>query len=158
MQLRVTRMGQEDNLGFAIYTTRHIKRGDPIYELIGAMPGDSETPLSGLSSITPHPDQALLDLAPRLLFGPARFINHLCQNFNVEVWKVHSVYLKDFIYFVPAWLPKRHSRFLRLCDKRYTSRRGSHYGLWTKLFWGLSLYRLQAPSASGEQFEKEGGH
>ena len=85
VQLRVTRMGQEGNLGFAICTTRRIKRGDPIYELIGAMPGDSKTPLSGLSAITPHPDQALLDLAPRFLFGPAHFINHLCQNFNVEV-------------------------------------------------------------------------
>jgi len=85
VQLKVTRMGQEDNLGFAIYATRHIKGGDPIYELIGAMPGNSKTPHSGLSTITPHPDQALPNLAPRFLFGPVRFINHLCQNFNVEV-------------------------------------------------------------------------
>ena len=68
VQLKVTRMGQEDNLGFAIYATRHIKGGDPIYELIGAMPGDSKTPHSGLSTPTP----CSLTLTPEILTGSFR--------------------------------------------------------------------------------------
>lgn len=85
VQLRITRLGQEGNLGFAIYANRDIKCQESIYELIGAMPVDAETPHSGLSAIDPHPDQDLADGDSRFLFGPARFINHLCKDFNVEV-------------------------------------------------------------------------
>jgi hypothetical protein len=54
-------MGQEGVLGFAIYAAEDIKCDETIYELIGAMPADAETPHSGLSAISPHPDQDLPD-------------------------------------------------------------------------------------------------
>lgn len=61
VRLRITRMGQEGVLGFAIYAAEDIKCDETIYELIGAMPADAETPHSGLSAISPHPDQDLPD-------------------------------------------------------------------------------------------------
>ena len=85
VQLKVTKMGQDDKLGFSIYARRDIKCHDPIYELIGIMPGDTEAQHSELSVITPHQDHSLPDVHPRLFFGPARFINHRCRNFNAEV-------------------------------------------------------------------------
>ena len=86
VKLKVTRVGPD--LGFSIYAARNIKYHEAIYELTGAMPGDSETQHSQLSAITPHQNHSLPDLAIRILFGPARFINHLCKNFNVEVCMV----------------------------------------------------------------------
>ena len=83
VKLRVTRMG--DTLGFSIFATKDIKQNDSIYELTGAMPEDSKTPHSELSAITPHSDHCLPDQATHILFGPARFVNHLCKDFNIEV-------------------------------------------------------------------------
>ncbi len=83
VKLKVTRVGSD--LGFSIFAARDIKLHEAIYELTGAMPSDSEAQHSQLSAITPHQNHSLPDLAPRILFGPARFINHLCKNFNVEV-------------------------------------------------------------------------
>lgn len=85
VKLRVTRMGSDDTLGFSIFATKNIKLNDPIYELTGAMPEDSKTPHSELSAITPHSDHSLPDQDARILFGPARFVNHRCKDFNIEV-------------------------------------------------------------------------
>ncbi len=83
VKLKVTRVGAD--LGFSIFAARNIKYHEPIYELTGAMPGDSEAQHSELSAITPHEHHSLPDLDTRILFGPARFVNHLCKDFNVEV-------------------------------------------------------------------------
>jgi hypothetical protein len=92
VRLRVTTMGP-DMLGFSIFAKKDIKLNDPIYELIGAMPEDSEAPHSELSAITPHIDHCLPDQAPRIFFGPARFVNHLCKDFNVEVCVVSFYFI-----------------------------------------------------------------
>lgn len=78
-------MGCNGERGFAIHARRSIQKNEVIYELIGMMPLDNNSPHSRLSEITPHPahNQSPQDL--RILFGPIRFINHLCLHFNAEV-------------------------------------------------------------------------
>ena len=85
VKLRVTRMGPDGALGFSIFAKKDIKLDDPIYELTGAMPWDSKTPHSELSAILPHEDHRLPDRAARIFFGPARFVNHRCKDFNAAV-------------------------------------------------------------------------
>ena len=78
-------MGNNGERGFAIHARRTIQKNEVIHELIGMMPLDNDTPHSRLSEITPHPVHNQSHEDPRILFGPIRFINHLCLHFNAEV-------------------------------------------------------------------------
>jgi hypothetical protein len=78
-------MGCSGERGFAIHARRAIQENEVIHELIGMMPLDNDTPHSRLSEITPHPAHNQSAQDPRILFGPIRFINHLCLHFNAEV-------------------------------------------------------------------------
>ncbi|KAF9522475.1 hypothetical protein CPB83DRAFT_899611 [Crepidotus variabilis] len=68
--------------GFAIHSTKFIPKDFTIKELVGLMPYDNNTAHTRLSEITPAPSQDQQLGQVRILFGPIRFINHLCVNFN----------------------------------------------------------------------------
>lgn len=80
--LRIRQIG---GLGFSVVARKNLPEGIYIYELTGMMAADGEAIHSRLSEITPYPSQRKVKgCQPRVLFGPARFINHDC-NPNVEV-------------------------------------------------------------------------
>lgn len=85
VKLSVVAMGAEREKGSAIHARKNIQKNQTIYELIGMMPHDNDTANTHLSEITPVPgqDQSLGEL--RILFGPIRFVNHLCRDFNAAV-------------------------------------------------------------------------
>ena len=85
VKLSTIKLGPSKNIGFAIHARRLIRKGEAIPELIGMMPMDNDTPHTNLSSIQPHFSQNQDHRSERVLFGPIRFINHLCINFNAEV-------------------------------------------------------------------------
>lgn len=70
--------------GFGIEASVDLSKGEIIYELAGLTATDSKTPHSELSAIMTHPSQGMVEKS-RILFGPIRFVNHLCSNFNAEV-------------------------------------------------------------------------
>jgi hypothetical protein len=74
----------DGGLGFGVVAGMDIPEGVYIYELMGMMAADTEAPHSRLSEITPYPSQRKKGKKPRVLLGPARFINHDCCP-NVEV-------------------------------------------------------------------------
>lgn len=78
-------MGERGGLGFGIIARKFIKKDESIYELIGLMPGDDKAARTDLSVIQPHPDQNQSKRAHRVLFGPVRFLNHLCHSSNAAV-------------------------------------------------------------------------
>ena len=49
-----------------------------IPELLGLMASDTETDHSGQSAIAPHPKQTG-PREPRMMIGPLRFVNHICD-------------------------------------------------------------------------------
>jgi len=85
VKLSTVTFGPNKNIGFAIHARRSIVKDEMIPELIGMMPMDNKTPHTNLSSIQPHIAQNQHHRSERVLFGPIRFINHLCINFNAEV-------------------------------------------------------------------------
>ncbi|KAF8803048.1 SET domain-containing protein, partial [Phlegmacium glaucopus] len=68
---------------FGVVARNVLHKGIYLYELLGMMAADSEAMHSRLSEIFPHPTQKK-GTDPRILFGPARFINHDCKLSNVE--------------------------------------------------------------------------
>jgi len=75
----------DGKLGFSVEARKDIPGGVYIYEMMGMMAADTEATHSKLSEITPYPSQRKKKgKEPRVLFGPARFINHDCCP-NVEV-------------------------------------------------------------------------
>ena len=78
-------MGHNKERGFSIHARCAIQKNQVIHELIGMMPLDNDSPHSRLSEITPHPAHNQSPQNLRILFGPIRFINHLCLHFNAEV-------------------------------------------------------------------------
>ena len=49
-----------------------------IPELLGLMASDTEADHSGQSAIAPHPKQTG-PREPRMMIGPLRFVNHICD-------------------------------------------------------------------------------
>ena len=70
---------------YGILATRDIKKNDIIYELIGLMPIDNDTPHTRMSEITANPCQNQPIDALRILFGPMRLVNHSCTKSNAAV-------------------------------------------------------------------------
>ena len=71
-------------LGFSVVAKIDLPEGVYVYQLFGMMAADSEAIHSRLSEIIPYTSQRKKGKHPRVLFGPARFINHDCCP-NVEV-------------------------------------------------------------------------
>ena len=78
-------MGQAGTLGLAIHATRSIPEGQRIHELVGLMPSDNRWPSSDVSRIKPSSAHNQSRRVERVLFGPIRFVNHVCATPNVEV-------------------------------------------------------------------------
>jgi hypothetical protein len=73
--------------GFGIVATAEIPEGRPIYELVGAIASGPTSNDSQLSSITTH-EHSVHDKClgtSRILYGPLRFVNHRCLNYNAQV-------------------------------------------------------------------------
>jgi hypothetical protein len=85
VKLSCVRMGVEDTLGFAIHAVMPIKSQQVIYELVGLKPGDGKAENSQVLDIKPSPNPNQSTDVKRLLFGPIRFINHICSMPNAEV-------------------------------------------------------------------------
>jgi hypothetical protein len=78
-------MGPHSQKGFGIFANVLIRKGEEIPELIGLMPQDNRAPHSELSAVTVAAHQDQPEGEERVLIGPIRMVNHLCQNFNAEV-------------------------------------------------------------------------
>jgi len=83
--LKQVPLGSDQTRGFAVVATCEILKDATVHELIGMMPSDGKTPDSDLSAIRPHPDSNQSAGVRRILFGPARFINHMCKSYNAAV-------------------------------------------------------------------------
>ena len=84
VRLYKRRMGNDNygQLGFGVRAMRAISKGEYVYELSGLLAIDNDTPHTRLSESTPFGD---LTRERRVLFGPIRFVNHRCIDFNAEV-------------------------------------------------------------------------
>jgi len=83
--LKQASLGSDLTRGFSVVSTCEIPKDATIHELIGMMANDGRTPDSDLSAINPHPDSNQSASVRRILFGPARFINHMCKSYNAAV-------------------------------------------------------------------------
>jgi hypothetical protein len=72
----------DGHMGFGVRATKDIVKGEYVYELSGLLAIDNDTPHTHLSETTPFGDSSQ-DV--RVFFGPIRFVNHRCINFNAEV-------------------------------------------------------------------------
>jgi len=79
---------------FGVEAARNFCKGEYIYELVGHVPIDSLAKHTDLSVTVPHVNQGEA-LEPRVLFGPIRFINHHCKQYNVEVSNLHLFHVSD---------------------------------------------------------------
>ena len=81
-------IGTGGERGFGIVAKRFIKEGEYIFELPG-MIAKTSTPYlqTQLSLIIPHRCQKQ-GTKERVLFGPLRFVNHICKESNVTVSRV----------------------------------------------------------------------
>jgi hypothetical protein len=71
--------------GFGIVARRFIQEKEYIYELPGMIAKNARPRIqSRLSIITPHYRQNQ-GSEGRILFGPLRFVNHICKGFNIVV-------------------------------------------------------------------------
>jgi hypothetical protein len=75
---------KDNSLGFGVKAMRAINKGDYVYELAGLLATDNDTPHTHLSETTPF-GASSQDI--RVFFGPIRFVNHECIDFNAEVSK-----------------------------------------------------------------------
>lgn len=73
---------KEGHLGFGVQATRDIVKGEYVYELSGLLAIDNDTPHTRLSETTPFGNSSE---EQRVFFGPIRFVNHQCIDFNAEV-------------------------------------------------------------------------
>lgn len=135
------------HLQFAVTATRDLPKGVYLYELAGIMAADTEALHSRLSEITPHRSQGK-GTVPKILFGPARFVNHDCKNANVEVGLTVSLHTLILI---------SHSLVCGSCgnifiyhenEAVYQGRRRALFGLWPGVLHrpicGMSLLILQS--------------
>ena len=72
-------------LGFAIRAATDIAEGTELRELVGLMPRDGRARHSEVSCIRPSSEHNQSSRVQRVLFGPIRFLNHICSNPNTEV-------------------------------------------------------------------------
>lgn len=93
VKLSCIRLGQEETLGFAIHATKPIPKGLHIHELMGLMPGDNKWPSSEVSRIKPSSVHNQSNRVERVLFGPIRFVNHICTTPNIEVLYIANTML-----------------------------------------------------------------
>jgi len=78
-------MGLGDQRGFGIIATRAIQQNELIYELPGMIASSARPAIqSSLSIIIPHRCQEQ-GTEERVLFGPLRFVNHMCNGSNIMV-------------------------------------------------------------------------
>ena len=78
-------MGPSGSRGFGIIARRPIQNKEYIYELPGMIAKSARPSIqSKLSIIIPHHSQKQ-GKEERVFFGPLRFVNHLCEGFNVMV-------------------------------------------------------------------------
>jgi len=69
--------------GFGIISRRFIQKNEYIYELPGMIAKSSRPSIqSKLSIIVPHHGQKQ-GKEERVLFGPLRFVNHICEGYNI---------------------------------------------------------------------------
>lgn len=78
-------MGVTETRGFAIHAAKAIEKGHAIHELIGLMPKDGKAKHSEVSSVKPSVYHNQSTRVERVLFGPIRFLNHICSTPNTEV-------------------------------------------------------------------------
>ncbi|KAF8964935.1 hypothetical protein BDZ97DRAFT_1918635 [Flammula alnicola] len=88
VKLSTLPMGRGKELGFSIQAKKDFKKNEIIYELLGLMPMDNETPHSRLSEVRVHSSQNQPSGSVRVLSGPIRFVNHLCKEFNAAFMSV----------------------------------------------------------------------
>ncbi|KAF6761130.1 hypothetical protein DFP72DRAFT_880172 [Ephemerocybe angulata] len=86
VKLRVTSL-DDGSHGFALYSRHDIAAGEYIWEALGKVPADNLTSTSSLSMIrtTAKQNQAKGQELERVLYGPARMINHRCKMYNVAL-------------------------------------------------------------------------
>jgi len=78
-------MGSGGPRGFGIIARRAIQKNEYIYELPGMIAKTSRPSIqSKLSIIIPHHRQRQ-GTEERVFFGPLRFVNHLCEGYNIMV-------------------------------------------------------------------------
>jgi hypothetical protein len=75
-------------LEFGVRAARAISEGEYVYELSGLLAIDNDTPHTRLSESTPFGGSSQDN---RVLFGPIRFVNHQCADFNAEVSRLHCL-------------------------------------------------------------------
>lgn len=85
VKLSCAAMGPAGTLGFAVHAATNMAKGHEIRELAGLMPKDGRAKHSEVSRIRPASDQNQSGRVERVLFGPIRFINHVCETPNAEV-------------------------------------------------------------------------
>ena len=85
VRLSCVAMGVTKALGFAIRAATDIAEGTELRELVGLMPRDGRARHSEVSCIQPSSEHNQSSKVQRVLFGPIRFLNHICGNPNTEV-------------------------------------------------------------------------
>ena len=78
-------IGPHGPRGFGIIAQRSIQKNEYIYELPGMIAKTSRPSIqSNLSIIIPHHRQRQ-GTEERVFFGPLRFVNHMCKEYNIMV-------------------------------------------------------------------------
>lgn len=95
-------MGPTKTLGFAIRAATDIAKGTELRELAGLMPKDGRAKHSEVSCIRPSSEHNQSSRVQRILFGPIRFLNHICDNPNAEVqfklyYKIKKLIMIQFV-------------------------------------------------------------
>lgn len=93
--VRLRTITHEEGLEFAIHARKDLSPGLYMYELMGVMAADTDAEHSRLSEIHPHPSHKK-GTAPRIWFGPCRFVNHDCKTWNAEVSLVNQTTKFEF--------------------------------------------------------------
>lgn len=85
VRLSIRKFGESQTKGFGIVAAVDLKEGEVIYELAGMIAADSNVETTELSMITMEAEAPNKVGPSHVLFGPLRFINHKCKDFNSEV-------------------------------------------------------------------------
>jgi len=88
-------IGPNGPRGFGITARRFIQKGEYLYELPGMIAKTSRPNIqSNLSIIIPHHRQQQ-GSEERVLFGPLRFVNHVCEGSNItaslQFFSIHLI-------------------------------------------------------------------
>ncbi|KII86353.1 hypothetical protein PLICRDRAFT_43942 [Plicaturopsis crispa FD-325 SS-3] len=77
-------MGPERTNQFAVVASAPIPGGVTVYEMLGLMAINDDCPHTNLSVMLPDPMQTGHQ-GPRIMIGPLRFVNHICEGANAEI-------------------------------------------------------------------------